>query len=834
MSYFLEPRTDGSRALYIDGDLQFDTNDEAIYHESLALPALCLAKPAPGGGLRVLICGGGDGLALRECLRFPGVTRVDLVDYDPEIVELGRTLLAPWNRNAFDDPRVHVHIADAWAFLNQQQASDSTDNAGGYHAILCDFTVPRRADETHIFTQEWHVLLRKSLAPGGVLGLNAFSPQVTPEAFWCLRKTVRAAGLSTVPYRACIPSFRAQGYGVWAFLVAAPYKIHIADLRSMDCPVSTRQVDMTRLWRGARFSWQERRLETTAPVHTLADPCLLRLLLNPGMGKQEGLSLPTPPEGAQDTDEPYAIEGLLQTIPVLHPAHTREMVEMLAEQVVGVLRDLDIRRLVDSLLKRAAELPADLFRELVRLRDFLQEHTFDMIRYRTWGYRLFAALVITMTMANVIAPDNAFGKGSAGIGHSSFSRGFSSPGGGVRGGFAGGRGGFAGESAAGGRGFTSAPHISGSGFRGSYGRGTATDINGYAYRPRVFVYYGGHPHAHYYRTNRTTPPQEAPREEHKTLFVADDDLMVLDNGEVVITLSDTAYLLISDGTISLMDVNSLDPLLPLYYDSGLITHIEQEISDQRGMVIESIKTRRDWLGWVGWTNVVFSSVNEDWLEFKNLKDMKFKLDAAITRVTANPPPTPTSLPKGLSVAQAPPLRSVELFVNGYLMESGILGVHLADNTWLFTDGKTMWTGDEKADTSQTARAKGKPCPPALAGALKSIMLKLQKEIAADITSDVNELNSLQSTRVDIEKDKLEYQSLNQANGNDGSYEVDYGTDSMPVRQALVLTDKDLADNQKEIDQTNADLKKENADLVRITDALLGFNTPGADTKAAAK
>ena len=70
MNIYHHRRTDSSLALYIDGNLQFDSRDEAIYHESLALPALCLARTPK----KVLICGGGDGLALREVLRFPAVT----------------------------------------------------------------------------------------------------------------------------------------------------------------------------------------------------------------------------------------------------------------------------------------------------------------------------------------------------------------------------------------------------------------------------------------------------------------------------------------------------------------------------------------------------------------------------------------------------------------------------------------------------------------------------------------------------------------------------------------------------------------------------------------
>ena len=121
MNLHLNQRGVNDFAFYIDGDLQFDTQDEALYHEGLALPALSLAAmQKPYCDLRVLICGGGDGLALRECLRFPRVAHVDLVDYSPEVVEWGKTCFAGVNAQAFADSRAHIHIADAWEFLQNR------------------------------------------------------------------------------------------------------------------------------------------------------------------------------------------------------------------------------------------------------------------------------------------------------------------------------------------------------------------------------------------------------------------------------------------------------------------------------------------------------------------------------------------------------------------------------------------------------------------------------------------------------------------------------------------------------------------------------------------
>ena len=61
-------RLPGRLRLYLGGDLQFDTADEAIYHERLAHPALMAARARFSGPLDVLVLGGGDGLAVRELL----------------------------------------------------------------------------------------------------------------------------------------------------------------------------------------------------------------------------------------------------------------------------------------------------------------------------------------------------------------------------------------------------------------------------------------------------------------------------------------------------------------------------------------------------------------------------------------------------------------------------------------------------------------------------------------------------------------------------------------------------------------------------------------------
>ena len=103
MSNWLEQRDDGSLAFFIDGDLQFDSRDERIYHECLALPPLALAL-RQRSSLNVLIIGGGDGLTAREVLKSEEVAHVHLVDYDATVLELGKTRFAALNNDSFSDP----------------------------------------------------------------------------------------------------------------------------------------------------------------------------------------------------------------------------------------------------------------------------------------------------------------------------------------------------------------------------------------------------------------------------------------------------------------------------------------------------------------------------------------------------------------------------------------------------------------------------------------------------------------------------------------------------------------------------------------------------------
>ena len=75
--------------LFLNSHLQFSSRDEYRYHEALVHPGLA-ALP---GAHHVLVLGGGDGLAVREILKYPSVESITLVDLDPEMTHLFSCLL---------------------------------------------------------------------------------------------------------------------------------------------------------------------------------------------------------------------------------------------------------------------------------------------------------------------------------------------------------------------------------------------------------------------------------------------------------------------------------------------------------------------------------------------------------------------------------------------------------------------------------------------------------------------------------------------------------------------------------------------------------------------
>lgn len=229
--------------LFINGNLQFSSRDEAIYHEMLVHPAMAMAQR----NRRVLILGGGDGLALREVLKYDTVAEVTLVDIDPGMIDFARDhdIMAELNAGAFGDSRVLAGAmagspesplrhpvfehgvglvpggheapgAAAYVSVYTLDASRVLEHLEGlYDVIVVDLPDPSSIELVKLYSREFYLRLHRLLAPGSVMVLQATSPYHARESFLCILRTVQGAGYEVLPYHDNVPSF-----GDWGWIVA--------------------------------------------------------------------------------------------------------------------------------------------------------------------------------------------------------------------------------------------------------------------------------------------------------------------------------------------------------------------------------------------------------------------------------------------------------------------------------------------------------------------------------------------------------------------------------------------------------------------------------------
>ena len=192
--------------LFLNGNLQFSSADEYRYHEALVHPAMMLANNPK----RVLVLGGGDGLALREILKHPSVEHVTLVDLDPEMTTLSSKFppLAELNKHSFADPRVQVVNQDAMIWLEEPGQF--------FDAAVVDFPDPNTFALGKLYTTRFYRLLKSRLTPDGAVSIQCTSPLFARNSYWCIVRTIEAAGLNVRPYQTSVPSF-----GIWGFALAS-------------------------------------------------------------------------------------------------------------------------------------------------------------------------------------------------------------------------------------------------------------------------------------------------------------------------------------------------------------------------------------------------------------------------------------------------------------------------------------------------------------------------------------------------------------------------------------------------------------------------------------
>ena len=212
--------------LFLNGNLQFAQRDEYRYHEALVHPAMA----AQGAPRRVAVLGGGDGMAVREILKYPSVQSVTLVELDPAMTRMFRDTpqLAQLNGGALSNPKVHIVNTDAFQWLQQD-----TDT---YDVVVVDFPDPTNFAIGKLYTNSFYALLEQRLAASGYAVIQTTSPLVARKSFWTVVQTIESVGLTATPYHAHVPSF-----GEWGYVLASrrPWRLPTAlpaGLRFLDGP----------------------------------------------------------------------------------------------------------------------------------------------------------------------------------------------------------------------------------------------------------------------------------------------------------------------------------------------------------------------------------------------------------------------------------------------------------------------------------------------------------------------------------------------------------------------------------------------------------------------
>ncbi len=220
--------------LYLNGNLQFSESDEYRYHEALVHPAMA----AHGAPKRVAVLGGGDGMAVREILKYPSVESVTLVELDPAMTRIfsENPTLAKLNGHALQNPKVTIVNTDAFGWLQQGTVSAARPPEGAkaplggsepreagsvgaaevFVVIVVDFPDPTNFSIGKLYTNSFYALLDKRLAASGYAVVQTTSPLVARQSFWTVVQTIESVGLRAAPYHAHVPSF-----GEWGYVIAS-------------------------------------------------------------------------------------------------------------------------------------------------------------------------------------------------------------------------------------------------------------------------------------------------------------------------------------------------------------------------------------------------------------------------------------------------------------------------------------------------------------------------------------------------------------------------------------------------------------------------------------
>lgn len=252
--------THPEQRLYIDGHIQFSTRDEYRYHESLVHPMMSIE----GARENILVLGGGDGLAIRELLKYNDIKFIHLVDIDPEMIRIGRELpiLTRINLDSLSSDKVTTYAEDAFSFINQPGIL--------YDRVIIDMPDPHNEAINKLYSREFYTMIKRRMAPDGILVTQSSSPFFTRQVFWSIENTLASVFEHTKSYQTSLPSF-----GIWGFNMA---KNNAAFPDAFELTVPTKALTNDTMLASLVFSKDMSKIPT--PINSIMEPKLYQLYID--------------------------------------------------------------------------------------------------------------------------------------------------------------------------------------------------------------------------------------------------------------------------------------------------------------------------------------------------------------------------------------------------------------------------------------------------------------------------------------------------------------------------------------------------------------------------
>jgi spermidine synthase len=201
-------------ACYMDNSIQSAVIDERIYHEALVHPVMLSVKDRK----KVMIIGGGEGATAREVLKWSDVEKVDMYEWDEDVVNLFKQKYPEWAKGAWNDPRLKLHFVD---IFDKIKSPPSKHNK--YDVIIIDLFEPCNENKL-----QWKLLIKSLhnwITTDGSIVMYAGMRNIlkSPQPYENLIELIEYNEVSPghlimdlslskhiIPYRVWIPSFSGE------------------------------------------------------------------------------------------------------------------------------------------------------------------------------------------------------------------------------------------------------------------------------------------------------------------------------------------------------------------------------------------------------------------------------------------------------------------------------------------------------------------------------------------------------------------------------------------------------------------------------------------------